>query len=257
LAVRWLLVSLAVFAGYCKSQDSEAGITILNNTNRVLEVNANRPLDAGASLLAKDYAIHINAEDPPFACPDDVVDMRPSQKNPLAADHFYLPKGGRLAVSFSVNKDRRPLNPLSLLNHIVDECNANLSFRYRLQEDRGDVYSFAPIEARDKNCRLVKITALLDHRISLEQKTRGIYETIRVFDSELSKVAGEKTTTNTQSWMNRIPNEAVLIGAQDQPAREVLLAIIRATHYRFHWVAREQPYHGGWTINLIPLTGNR
>ncbi len=76
-----------------------------------------------------------------------------------------------------------------------------------------------------------------------------------MFDSALSKAAGEQTTTNTQSWMNRIPNEAISIGAQDQPAREILLAIIRATHYRFYWLAREQPYHGGWTINLMPLAG--
>lgn len=246
-------MSFALFVGYGTPQDPEAGITVLNK-NRILEVETGRPLDAAASLLAQDYSINISAEDPPFACPDDVIDTRPSQEQPLAADHFYLPKGGRLAVPFSVNQQRRPPNSLNFLNHIVDEYNRTSSFRYRLQQDRHEVYSFVPVEARDTDCHLVKITSLLDRRISLTQKTRGIYEAIRAFDLELSRVAGEQTTTSTQTWMNRIPNETVSIGASNQPAREVLLTIVRATRYRFYWLAREQPYHGGWTINLLTVT---
>ncbi len=255
MPARWFLVSLVLFTECLRSQNSEAGIAILNSKDRVLKINADRPLDVAASLLAQDYQIHINAEDPPLACPDDTVDTRPSRKNPIAADHFYLPKGGHLEIRFSVDKDHRPLDSLNLLSRLVAEYNRTSSFRYRLQQDKEDVYSFVPVEARDKNCRLVKITALLDHPISIPKDTRGIYETIRMFDSALSRAAGERTTTNTQTWMNRIPDIRISIGAHDEPARNVLLTIIKATPYRFYWLVREQPYHGGWTINLMPLTG--
>src|SRR6185437_6710159 len=109
------------------------------------------------------------------------------RKNPPAADHFYLPRGSRLEVHFSVDKHHRPLDSLTLLDQIVAEYNRTSLFRYRLQRNMGDAYSFVPVEARDKNCRPVKITALLDHRISIPKESRGIYETIREFDSALSR----------------------------------------------------------------------
>jgi hypothetical protein len=241
-------------AATVKSQESETGITILDRNDRMLKIDANRPLDAAAFLLAQDYTIHINAEDSPLACSNDVIDTRPSQENALAADHFYLPKGGHLEVLFPVDDHRHVVDAFILLDRIVNEANRALPYRYRLHQENGEVYSLVPIEARDQHCRLVKITSLLDHRISLPKETRGIFETIRAFDSALTAAAGEQTTTNTQSWMNRVADFPISIGAQNTPAREILLTIIRETHYRFYWLAREQPFHSGWTINLLPLT---
>jgi len=236
MPARRVFASFILFAGCLKAQDFEAGITVLNDKDRVLKIDADRPLDVAASLLAQDYQIDINAEDPPFACPDDVIDKRASRKNPLAADHFYLPRGSRLEVHFSVDKHHRPLDSLTLLDQIVAEYNRTSLFRYRLQRNMGDAYSFVPVEARDKNCRPVKITALLDHRISIPKESRGIYETIREFDSALSRAAGEQTTTNTQTWMNRIPDTVVSMEAHEGRARDLLLSILRATHYTIGFI---------------------
>src|SRR6185437_3281288 len=63
------------------------------------------------------------------------------RKNPPAADHFYLPRGGRLEVHFSVDKHHRPLDSLTLLDQIVAEYNRTSLFRYRLQRNMGDAYS--------------------------------------------------------------------------------------------------------------------
>jgi len=234
-------------------QDPEAGVTQLDKTERVLRIDAYRPLDSAAQILASDYQIDISAEDSPFSCSKDVTDIHPSRKNALAAEHFYLPKGSNFQVRFSVDRLRYPLNIRGLLADVVAACNQSSAFQYRLQEN-GDFYSFVPIAARDARCRSIGITALLDHRISIPATTMEIYRAIAVIESALSAQVGEYVHVNTQDWLNRIPDFELSLSRGPAPARDFLLAIIKATHYRFYWLVREQPYRRGWVINMIPLT---
>lgn len=83
----------------------------------------------------------------------------------------------------------------------------------------------------------------------------GIYNAIAAINSALSKRAGEPVHVITQAWLNRIPDLPVLFPSQSGTARDLLLTIIKTTHYRFYWLTREQPFRDGWAINLIPLTG--
>ncbi len=65
----------------------------------------------------------------------------------------------------------------------------------------------------------------------------------------------EIVRVNTQVWINsNIPTHFVL-GSENESARDVLLRIVKMTHYRFYWLVREQPFHEAWMINLQPLTG--
>lgn len=115
------------------AQSPEAGVTILSQAERVLRIDSYRPLDSAAHVLASDYQINISAEDPPFACSDDILDTRPSRKNPLAAEHAYLPKGSSFEVRFSVNSARYPVNSRELLDQVVAAYNRKSSFQYRVQ----------------------------------------------------------------------------------------------------------------------------
>jgi hypothetical protein len=243
-----------VFIRSLLSQDPEAGITVLNGSERLLRITSYRPLDSAAYLLAEDYQIDVNAEDPSFACPDDLIDSRPSRKNPLAAEHAYLPKGGSFELRFSVGPDRRPVAVTSLLQQVVITYSQHFPFQYRLRQDGADVYSFVPFAGRDSQCHMRQIPALLDHEISITKGSGGIYEAVAAFEKALSLAAGEHTVINTQSWLNRVPNLRVSLDARNEPARDVLLHIIKATHYKFYWLVREQPLHQGWVINLLPLT---
>ena len=248
----WILL-FAIVVRPVWPQDPETGVTVLNKTERVLRIDSDRPLDSAAQILASSYQIDVSAEDPPFACSKDVVDTHPSRTNALAAEHFYLPKGSNFQVRFSVDRLRYPLNIRGLLADVVAAYNRNSAFQYRLQED-GDFYSFVPVAGRDARCRSVGITALLDRRISLPAITMRIYNAIAIIESALSKQTGEPINVNTQCWLNRIPDLEVSLPPETAPARDFLLAIIKATHYRFYWLVREQPYRRGWVINMIPLT---
>jgi hypothetical protein len=179
---------LLLFVGAARlcSQNPEAGVTVLNNAERVLRINANRPLDSAAQILASDYQINISAEDPLFACSQDVVDTHPGLKNPLAAEHAYVPRGSRFEVRFSVNSLRYPLNTRSLLDQVVAAYNDSSSFRYRL-EQQGDFFSFVPIRGRDAHCRSVKIDALLDQPISVRSEPMSIYQELAPSSQRLAR----------------------------------------------------------------------
>jgi hypothetical protein len=111
-----------------------------------------------------------------------------------------------------------------------------------------------PVQGRDEKCRQISLTALLDRRISITKADRATGKNLRLFEEAVGIEAGEPVNLNTQAWMNRaIPGRFVL-GAQNEPARAVLLRIIQMTHYRFYWLVRNQPFHQGWVINLQPLT---
>ncbi len=236
------------------AQNPEAGVTILGQSERVLRIDSYRPLDSAAYILASDYQINISAEDPPFAFSDDILDSHPSRQNPLAEDHAYSPKRSSFEVRFSVNSARYPTNNRELLDQVVAVYNRKSNFQYRLQQE-GDFFSFVPISARDRTCRVIGIDALLDQKISLPNDKMGIYRAVAAIESAMSRNAREPVYVNTQDWINRIPDLKVSFPSTSEPARDILLTVIKATHYRFYWLARERPLRGGWTINVIPLTG--
>jgi hypothetical protein len=235
------------------AQDSEAGITKLNDSQRLLRIESGRPLDSAAFLLAEDYHLHVNAEDPPFACPDDVIDPKPSQHFALAADHAYLPKGGAFEVRYSVDAQRKPVDVGELLRQIVLTYNHRFSFQYRLQID-DDVFSFVPVHGRNRGCQSIPLTALLDQKISIAKADRATGENLRLFEQTLGRSSGEPVFLNTQAWMNHAIPMHFTLEARNESARAVLLRIIHMTHYRFYWLVRNQPLHAGWVINLQPLT---
>jgi hypothetical protein len=252
------IVAICVFllatATFMLSQDPEAGVTIISKSERVLRINSNRPLDSAAYILASDYQINISAEDPPFACPGDILEAGPKQKTPLAGEHMYLPKGSAFEIHFSVNESRYPANSRDLLDQVVAAYNRTSSFRYRVRQE-GNFFAFVPASARDKTCHMTGIKPVLDEQISLPGEDMAIYTAVAAIESALSQKIGEPVHINTQDWLNRIPNLKVSFPSRSASARDLLVTVIKATHFRFYWLTREQPIHAGWVINLKPLTG--
>lgn len=185
------------------AQDPEAGVAIVSPTERVLRIDAYRPLDSAAYILASDYQINISAEDPPFACPEDILDTHTSRRNPLEAEHAYVPKGSALEVRFSVSSARYPLNSRSLLDQVVAAYNRKGSFKYRVRQ-QGDFFSFVPISGKDRTCRGMRIEPLLDHQISVPSEEMGIHSAVAAMESALSQKAQEPVHVNTQDWLNRV-----------------------------------------------------
>lgn len=168
IKARYILL-VSVSAMPILAQNPEAGITLLSKTERLLRIDSYRPLDSAAYILASNYQISISSEDPPFACPEDVVDTQPGRKSSLAAEHAYVPKGSSLEVRFSVNSARYPLNSRDLLDQVVAAYNQNGNFQYRLQRE-GDFFSFVPTAGRDTQCHPMRIDPLLDQIISVPAK---------------------------------------------------------------------------------------
>jgi hypothetical protein len=231
----------------------DLGIITLDSSHRLLKIDSYRPLDSAATLLSGEYHIHVNAEDPPFACKEDVIDLEPGKTHPLASEHFYLPKGAAFEVRYAVDGQNRPADPIGLLRQTVSAYNAHSSFEYKLQTE-GDVFTFVPVRGRNANCQQKPLTALLDLKISIPPSDRPTYDNVRLFEQKLGSLAREPVSLLTEAWLNHTVPDHFILGANDEPAREVLLRIIRMTHYRFSWLVREQPFLSGWIINLEPVT---
>lgn len=110
---------------------------------------------------------------------------------------------------------------------------------------------FVPVAGRDT--KPMRTARLLDQTISVPSGNMGIYSAVAVIESALSKRAGEPVHVITQEWLNRIRDLKVSFPSRPGPARDLLLTVIRTTHYRFYWLAREQPFRDGWASNLMPL----
>lgn len=101
-----------------------------------------------------------------------------------------------------------------------------------------------------------KIETLLDKKISFPAASRPLFETVRLFEDTLGSRVGQVVVVNTQSWLNSgIFELRVSLGAQNEPARDVLLRIIKSTHYRYYWLVRTGPGKPSWAVNLQPLLG--
>ena len=147
---------LVVFATRLYAQHPEAAITKLDATRRLLKIDSYRQLDSLATVLANAYQLHINAEDPPFACSDGILTVKPDKRNPLSAlapGDSYLLKGGTLEVKFEVNRNRKLLEPVALLRQAIATYNRQFAFKYTLLRS-ADVYTFVPVEGRDDHCQL-------------------------------------------------------------------------------------------------------
>jgi hypothetical protein len=146
------------------------------------------------------------------------------------------------------------VNSRELLDQVVAAYNRKSSFQYRVQQE-GDFFSFVPFSGRDKTCRVIRIDPLLDQKISIPSENMSIYKAVAAVESALSRSVREPVHVSTQDWLNRIPDLKVSFPSRSGSVRDMLLTIIKTTHYRFYWLVREQPIHGGWTINVVPLTG--
>ncbi len=249
-----ILFSL-LFASTAFAQDPEAGVKRLGSTRRLLDINTPRPLLTVAKVLVEAYQLHVNSEDPPFSCADDVTDMQSAKHDALQADHFYVPKGGVLRIYFSVDRNQRPVNPDSLLANVVATYNQHFPFRYRLLKS-GDVYSFVPVAGRNDHCREVQLSPQLDRKISIPKATRTIDQQMQALSNALRAGTGEPALISLNGVMNStIPGLPLTLEARDEPARDVLLRIIRACRYRFYWIVYGNPFTPGWSIILEPVIG--
>jgi hypothetical protein len=246
-----LLIACAAAA-----QSPEAGRIERDGSQAVLIVQAPRPVDSAAIMLAKHFGMRVSVEDPPYVCADDKVDITARVAPGKLAHPVFSPRGGALRVSFAVGLDGAPADRSTLVRDLVQAANEAFPFSYRLQDAAGS-YAIIPQTTRDQLCNEVSYLPLLDRKISIPFGKRKILESAELLSKALSEQTGLRVSC-CQSAIAGYPwgLEEVEIGAEDEPARDVLRRLIAATlHGRpdpYFWLLRCDPHPAGWCfINLM------
>lgn len=241
ILVTCLLATVAVWA-----QDPELGRVEVSSREAVLTVDSPRPLDSAAKTLAHRYGILINSEDPAYSYSGDMKDVTAETVRTMRPGlRVLVPKGGHLEVRFPVTPDGSPQDVRGLLQAVVDAANAQFPFAYRLDVD-GDAYTFIPTTTRDAQGRVIGLPALLDRRITIPPGTRRILEHANLMTDALSAQTGFQISC-CQGVAAGYPwgMDTVAFEARDEPARSVLLRLIRSVRGRHYYLVRCDPVSPG------------
>jgi len=257
---RWFVLPL-VSAAVLLAQDPEAGRVERHGDRAILIVDSPRPLDSAAITLAQEYCLRVDVEDPPYIFRDDIVDVTAKVSRDPKIDHRVLiPKGGHVEVSFALNRNGRPADPEGLLRALVSAANAQFPFQYRL--DIGGGWStLVPTHSRDALGNIVKITPLLERRVTIPAGTRSIAATANLMSEALSAQTGLRVNC-CQGAIAGIPWGMTQISfeAHDEPARDILKRLVRAEAANHpltdYWLERCDPLPSKWCfINLSHVPG--
>jgi hypothetical protein len=256
--MRKLLSCLAItLAGW--AQDPELGRIDISTGVAVLTVDSPRPMDSVAKTLAQGYGLVINSEDAEYLYSGDMQDLTsetvPGVHRGL---HGFVPKGGKLAVTFAVKPDGSPQDSRGLLQAAVDAANAKFPFAYRLEVE-GHSYTFIPTATRDVQGRVVGIPALLDRKITIPPGTRTVIEHAKLMTDALAAQTGFHVSC-CQGAIAGIPwgMDKVSFEARNEPARSVLQRLIRSVSGQYYYLERCDPVSPGretWCFINVQSSG--
>jgi hypothetical protein len=250
--------SLYVFAGAIVgiAQSPEAGRIERFGSQATLIVDGPRPMDSAAITLAEQFGMNVSVEDPPYLFRDDVKDVTAEvARTPIPSRRVLVPRGGRLALEFSVRADGFPDDVRGLIKTLVDQANAQFPFAYRV-DPMGSSYVIVPTRMRDALGNVIEITPLLDRHVNIPLGTRTIAETANLMAEALSAQTGLHVSC-CQAFVAGIPwgRLPTTFEAHDESARSVLTRLIMAdlqgkpNHY--YWLQRCDPLPSNWCfINL-------
>jgi hypothetical protein len=172
------------------AQNPELGRVERNGDQATLIVEGPRPVDSAASILAAEFGIRVNVEDPAYIFRDDVKDVTATvSRDARIARPILIPKGGNLEIHFPLGQDGMPADVEGLLRSLVDAANTQFPFQYRLDAD-GNWFSIVPTHTRDQLGNSVATVPLLDRHVTIPPGTRPIMESARLMADALSAQTG-------------------------------------------------------------------
>ncbi len=246
-----LAASLIIgFSGLATAQSQEIGRVLRNGDEATLTVFNGRPVDAAAELLAKEFGIQVNVEDPLYFYRDDVEDVTAQvSRVPNPQRRTIVPKGRLLEIAFGLRSDGSPRDVPTLVQTLIDTANAQAPFGYRIDRD-GDTFTLVATRTRDAQGRVVDLTPILDRRVGIPFGMRSFDEHIKLLTGAL---AAQGVHVGCCQAIAAQIGRSVEFEARDEPARSVLLRLIRTKPGRYQWLMRCQPDDSWCFINVAQI----
>jgi hypothetical protein len=236
MSAKSVVASLLLVSGVlCASQGNRV---VNQGTAKKIEeidvdvVNYPLPLARLGEMLEQALGLGISYEDAPWVYPGDLVPARTHpgfrdfrRKNPWVGAH--LPRGGSLAMKFSVRVDNYvPIAaPEKILIDALDRYRRNNGddAEFRLLGLGPDGFAFVPVRHRDKSGQMVDVRSPLESRISFARKKMTGEEALEV----ILKAASKATLKDIKRVPHPFyPHYSATIGANNEIARDVLLRLV-------------------------------
>jgi hypothetical protein len=196
------------------------------NSTVTIQVDDPRPLAKAAEMLETNLGVPINYEDPEYASDEDLVDVTDATwraANPGDPKRALVPRGGALEVSYQPNHtDGSVDDPGPIIQEIIDAHRAHSYPGVFILRHEASVYTITPTQVKDANGRLTPQQSAFDTAISFPQAERSGYETLELIIGEISAIIGKHIGIGTVP-INYLSQQKVTIGAQNEPARQVLI----------------------------------
>lgn len=232
-----LLSAVAIgFSAVLAAQSEEFARVLRNGEQATLTAFGPRPVDLAAKKLVDEFGVAINVEDPVYMYRDDVQDIGTTH----SGKRLLIPKASLLESRFDLRADGSLRDVRQVVRGLVDAANIQLPFQYRIDND-GDVFTLIATRTRDDQGRPVELIPILDRRITIPAGTRKIFEHVNLLTGALEQQTGVHLGC-CQAGVAGIPWGSTVIAfeARDQPARDVLLRLIRSEPGRDRLVRNEQ-----------------
>jgi len=225
-------------------------------TKRVaLNVNEGRPVAAAVRALNEHQAIVVTYEDPRYEFQVDIKDVTLEVRNPEAppnpAARVLVPRGGPLALDFTVSRTTNELaSPTETLQQILNAAERNgTGGRFEVeQSDRA--FHVVPKAIRNARGAWIEQGSILDAPITIPSGEMSSFQMLTAFCAAVSEATGASVHVGVVP-LNSFNRHGGLIKADKERARDVLARILESVSDRLTWYLLYDPGGKfGYALNI-------
>jgi len=225
------IVSLCVLAAAVAQLAAQTpATTVLTDGTLRVRVNDARPLARVLDELEQLCQCVITYEDVRLSDKRDLVQVPAGQAGEAPT---WMPRGGPFEFSYDgivTLVHQRVPGVVSALLHRYNGTNYPGRFALTVT---GTVFHVLPARTSDRHAGMRPGVSLLDSTIQFESTVRTMGDALDAVKDALTEVTGENVLLALPPSL--VEHRRLVVGANSEPARDVLLQILAASRYRLSW----------------------
>lgn len=198
-----------------------------------LAINDPRPLASVAEALEHHTGLQINYEDPAYMHPADLPDVTALvERTPGSAKRrVHGPRYGRLDLQYELEGNAGASQVADVLERALSHHRTNGNAGdFKVLQD-GLAIHIVPFRVRGPAGEWVEQKPILDTPITLPERERSGLELVGLVCSEITRASGVTVIEGTMPF-NLLAQQTVVSGADNEPARAVLVRAFSALSWR-------------------------
>jgi hypothetical protein len=240
----------ASLAGAAHDPNECASVTV-NGNEVTMRAESWDPVNTIGGTLAERYNVRVSVESPVWAFPGDTEDVAvadPEFSMSHGNVHYQVMKRHVVEIQFALNENGRIADVDAALHAVADAANQEMPYSYRLDAS-DDGYALVPTTTRDSHGDMQDATPLLDRKVTIPPGKRSIAKHAQIMADELSRQTGLHVSC-CQAFVAGVPwgMAEITFEANNQPAREVLKALMRAEQPLNVFPAPVHPDYDHWSV---------